>query len=53
MINKNNTPIHFMFTKPHLSYQLVLLMVVSKMINGIMGEDAKGINVRRAFVWRA
>ena len=52
MINNNNAPVHFTLPKPELSYQLVLLMVVSKIINDVMGEDAKEINVRRAFLWR-
>ena len=53
MIYNNNAPVHFTLPKPELSHQLVPLMVVSEMINDIMGEDAKGINVGRAFFWRA
>lgn len=50
IMNKKNVPIHFTLLKPELSHQLVLLMVVRKMINDVMGEDAKEINVGRTFV---
>jgi len=49
-LNKN-PHIYFRLPKPELSYQLVLLMFVSKMINDVMGEGAKGIKIKRAFVW--
>ena len=47
--DKKYPHIYFTLPKPELCYQLVLLMVVSKMISDVMGEDAKGIKIKRAF----